>query len=125
MSDAKRWNISPTSWDGFMVDAEDGDYVLASDYDALSARCEELERRLAGAWVVRELEWKEDGERQCHADTAIGRIVIRQQYYDQKWWVDAPTRYSSSELYDSLAAAKAAAQEWFNDKTTAGLRRVV
>lgn len=96
--------------------------VKAADYDALSARCDELERRLAGAWVVRELEWKEDGERQCHADTAIGRIVIRQQYYDQKWWVDAPTRYSSSELYDSLDAAKAAAQEWFRLRLSSALQ---
>ena len=119
MSDVKRY----AKVNGHMMEMSNGVWVQASDYDALSARCEELERRLAGAWVVRELEWKEDGERQCHADTAIGRIVIRQQYYDQKWWVDAPTRYSSSELYDSLAAAKAAAQAWFNEKMTAGLRR--
>ena len=40
--------------------------VKAADYDTLSARCAELERRLAGAWCVRELEWTHEKQRKLH-----------------------------------------------------------
>ena len=122
MSDVKRWDISPTYWDGFMVEKPDGDYVLASDYDALSARCEELERRLAGAWVVMELEWREIGKSLFRANTPLGPVIIN--FCRDGWFVDSNDS-GITATYPSLAAAKAAAQEWFNDKTTAGLRRVV
>lgn len=117
MSDVKRYAFD----EGFLDRAEDGDYVLASDYDALSARCEELERRLAGAWCVRELEWTKYSTSTFYADTTFGRVCVRQQPFDGKWWADC--HFYTSDLHDSLDAAKAAAQAWFNEKMTAGLRR--
>ncbi len=56
MSGVKRYvpegYTQPASRSGMgthMVESRDGDYVLASDYDALSQRCKELEGLLAEA----------------------------------------------------------------------------
>ena len=46
MSDAKRWGWEWTYYDdGEMVEALDGEYVLASDYEALKAERDALEER--------------------------------------------------------------------------------
>ena len=97
--------------------------VKAADYDALSARCAELERRLAGAWCVKELEWRECNAWHWRAD---GPFVVIDLYLtiDGGYWWSGGCGCSSTKEFPSLDAAKAAAQAWFNEKMTAGLRRV-
>lgn len=105
--------------------------VKAADYDALSARCAELERRLAGAWCVKELEWRtvtvssQWVEYAC--DTPFGELEICGHVGEplQLTWPCMKVAERRANKHDSLDAAKAAAQEWFNEKMTAGLRRVV
>ena len=102
--------------------------VKASDYDALSARCEELERRLAGAWVVRELEWKHEKGNGCvRAETQFGTLRCGQILSAEVFfWELREGRYTIGNCsMPSLDAAKAAAQQWYAEKMTAGLRRVV
>ena len=116
MSDVRRYTFD----EGFADPADDGDYVLASDYDALSARCDELERRLAGAWVVMELEWREIGKSLFRANTPLGPVIIN--FCRDGWFVDSNDS-GITATYPSLAAAKAAAQQWYESRLTAGLRR--
>ena len=118
MSDVKRY----AKVNGHMMEMSNGVWVQASDYDALSARCEELERRLTGAWVVRELEWREIGKSLFRANTPLGPVIIN--FCRDGWFVDSNDS-GITATYPSLDAAKAAAQEWFAEKMTAGLRRVV
>lgn len=99
--------------------------VKAADYDALSARCEELERRLAGAWCVKELEWEYLALDSWEAVTPVGIIrITRFRGHEGKSVVLNAERVLSDGHADS-DAAKAAAQQWFNEKMTAGLRRIV
>ena len=94
---------------------------LESKISTLSARCDELERRLTGAWVVMELEWREIGKSLFRANTPLGPVIIN--FCRDGWFVNSNDS-GITATYPSLDAAKAAAQEWFNEKMTAGLRRV-
>lgn len=102
--------------------------VKSSDYDALSARCDELERRLAGAWVVRELEWvvwKQTDAYEClGAETPFGTMFAIG--HPGKGDYSASCNGTKEIFVDSLPsldAAKAAAQAWYESRLTAGLRR--
>lgn len=78
---------------------------------------------LAGAWCVRELEWRECNAWHWRAD---GPFVVIDLYLtiDGGYWWSGGCGCSSTKEFPSLDAAKAAAQAWFNEKMTAGLRRV-
>ena len=122
MSDVRKWELVTSPFGGSMCEDRYGDYVLASDYDALSARCAELERRLAGAWCVRELEWERRPRTPVqYARTPLGILGISHCQDDGRWVMNGPM--SGTQFFDTEDAAKAAAQAWFNEKMTAGLRR--
>jgi hypothetical protein len=82
-----------------MAEGDDGDYVLASDYDALIARVEQIEREraaLIAAWPTNQ--WLEEGI--CPAGTASLAC-------DGRWSIEkrSPQTYFPTREAAVLAAA--------------------